>query len=136
MFPEVMAREQAEQYEIEKNHALRLARLAGIEDPESRIDPELTATVRFGDPALAELIQQKARNDLKEEALTRLEGTSEGDSQDSLEEVDGIGPDLAEKLQEAGYHSPQDLKSASDEELLAVDGLGPSRLRQVREDLG
>lgn len=132
MFPEVMAREQAEQHEIEKEHAIRLARLAGIEDAESKIDPELTATVRFGDAALADLIQQKARNELSEEALRRLEGSP---TSNSLEDVDGVGPELAENLKEAGYQTPEDLKTASDEDLLDVDGLGQAKLKQIRADL-
>lgn len=135
MFPEVMAREQAEQYELEKEHAIRLARLAGIEDPESKIDPELTATVRFGDPTLADLIQQKARNELSEEALRRLESGENYPAAPSLEDVEGIGPELADNLRAAGFASSADLKTASDDELLAIDGIGPKKLKDIRAAL-
>lgn len=75
MHSQVMIQEQVKEDEREKDHAVRLAKLAGVSDAEDRIDPELTATVRFGDPNLAELFRKQARNDLVEEALLALEGS-------------------------------------------------------------
>lgn len=72
------------------------------------------------------------------ESQDELAQTPEEDSSRDfreLEDIDGIGPDLAEKLEEAGYETPEDLGDASDEELLKVDGVGPSTLKKIREDL-
>lgn len=136
MHSQAMEQEQVKADARKKEQAIRIAKLAGVADPERRVEPELTATLRFGDPNLAALYQEQARIELIEEALAKLESSSSVDSpRTSLKEVDGIGPDLAEKLEEAGYQTPEDLKSASDEELLAVDGLGQAKLRQIRADL-
>lgn len=53
----------------------------------------------------------------------------------TVEDVSGVGPELAENLKEAGYETSEDLKAASDEQLLAVDGLGNAKLKQIRADL-
>lgn len=38
----------------------------------------------------------------------------------------------AEVLREAGYTTTEAVQDASDEELLALEGIGPSKLRQIR----
>jgi predicted flap endonuclease-1-like 5' DNA nuclease len=168
-----MAKEQAEQDLIAKDHAIRLAKIAGIDNPEEKVELEVPATVRFGDAKLYELMVTKARNAMNEESLQKLEGDDsepafeveypqvppegkpEGESlpegmaseaeepeeeedaerSASLEDVDGVTPEVASNLRAKGYHSPEDLKSASDEELLAVDGIGNARLESIRKDL-
>lgn len=52
-----------------------------------------------------------------------------------LEDVDGIGPDLAATLRHEGYETPDDLKKAGDEDLLEVEGIGPASLKKIRADL-
>jgi hypothetical protein len=69
-----MMMQQAEVDAKKRDHAIRIARLAGIDNPEERVDADLTATIRFGDPALAELFHEQARAELIEEALQELEG--------------------------------------------------------------
>lgn len=159
MFPEVMARKQAELDVVAQDHAVRIAKLAGINNAEEKVELEVPATIRYGDAALYALLLNEARAAIIEESLQKLEGGAnepaaelqypdvppegppEGEPEaapaesSSLEDIDGIGPDLAQKLKEAGYHSPDDLRNASDEELLAIDGLGNARLKQIREDL-
>lgn len=157
MFPEVMARKQAELDVVAQDHAVRIAKLAGISNAEEKVELEVPATIRYGDAVLYALLCNEARAAVIEESLQKLEGGSnepvaeleypevppegppEGEPEaaesSTLEDIDGIGPDLAEKLKEAGYHSPDDLRSASDEELLAIDGLGNAKLKQIREDL-
>jgi hypothetical protein len=50
-----------------------------------------------------------------------------------LEAVPGIGSTLAARLFRAGFRSVEDLGAASDDALLAVDGLGPKALKNIRE---
>lgn len=50
----------------------------------------------------------------------------------SLEDLDGVGSDLAKRLKAAGYQTPEDLHAASDDELIAIDGIGPKKLRDIR----
>lgn len=38
----------------------------------------------------------------------------------------------ASLLEEAGYGSPEAVRKASDEDLLAIEGIGPTRLAEIR----
>lgn len=64
-----------------------------------------------------------------------LEPSSESPDVRVLDDLGGIGPDLVKKLNASGYQTPDDLHAASDEQLLAIDGLGKAKLRQIRADL-
>ena len=46
--------------------------------------------------------------------------------------VDGIDTDTMEALREAGFDSAEKIKAASDDELLAVKGIGPATLEKLR----
>ncbi|MFC7195216.1 helix-hairpin-helix domain-containing protein [Halosimplex aquaticum] len=50
-----------------------------------------------------------------------------------FEEVPGIGPKTAGKLRTAGYVTERDVRAAGDDALLAVAGLGPENLENLRE---
>ncbi|WP_436910685.1 helix-hairpin-helix domain-containing protein [Halosimplex marinum] len=50
-----------------------------------------------------------------------------------FEEVSGIGPKTAGKLRTAGYVTESDVRAAGDDALLAVAGLGPENLANLRE---
>jgi hypothetical protein len=50
--------------------------------------------------------------------------------------LDAVGPALADALWDAGIETVSDLAGAPDDELLAVSGLGPKTLAQIREELG
>lgn len=87
------------------------------------------------EPQTRDLLQLEATVECLEAAVDKKVGGSQHDEK-SLDDVDGIGPDLAKDLHEKGYKSPEDLQKASDEELLAVDGIGKSKLERIRKDLG
>lgn len=138
MHTQQLITQQATEAEREKDLAIRLGRIAGVADPARRVAPDMPATVRYGDPNLAALYERQARNDLLEEVVTKLESV-EVDTEDapitSLEEVEGIGEDLAEKLREAGIYTVDDLARASEEDLVAIDGVGPAKARKLKQSV-
>jgi len=48
----------------------------------------------------------------------------------------GVNADKALLLVKAGYARLNDLRAASDEELLVIEGIGPSIVKKVRKALG
>lgn len=48
----------------------------------------------------------------------------------------GVNLQKAQALTEAGYGRLCDIRAASDEELLAVQGIGPSQLKKIRDAIG
>lgn len=55
---------------------------------------------------------------------------------DELTDVKGVGETRAEDLMDAGFVSPNDLYFAKDEDIEAVDGIGPYTVEQIRDDIG
>jgi predicted flap endonuclease-1-like 5' DNA nuclease len=71
------------------------------------------------------------------EAPASGDADDEGDETDvPFEEIPGIGPETAGKLRTQGYVTEADVRTASDEALLAVSGVGPENLRRIREFVG
>jgi predicted flap endonuclease-1-like 5' DNA nuclease len=54
---------------------------------------------------------------------------------ETLLDVKGVGPTLAETLEQNGIYNAGDLRRATDDELLEVSGIGPSKLETIRNDL-
>lgn len=52
-----------------------------------------------------------------------------------FDEIPGIGPETAGKLRTQGFVTEADVRSASDDEILAVSGVGPSNLANIRDFL-
>lgn len=63
------------------------------------------------------------------------EDAADGSDEEEVpfEEIPGIGPETAGKLRTQGFVTEADVRSASDDEILAVSGLGPSNLENIRE---
>ncbi len=57
----------------------------------------------------------------------------DADPEVDFEEVPGIGPETAGKLRAQGFQTEGDVRTASDEDVLAVSGVGPSALANLRE---
>jgi len=53
----------------------------------------------------------------------------------ALENVSSIGPSLAKTLRDNGITTTDDLREATDDELLELNGIGPSKLETIRNDL-
>jgi predicted flap endonuclease-1-like 5' DNA nuclease len=54
---------------------------------------------------------------------------------ENLASIRGIGPNRADTFRQAGFETAEDLWAASDEEILAVHGIGDRALTQIRHDL-
>lgn len=50
--------------------------------------------------------------------------------------VDSVGSEVADKLAQAGYGGADDVARATDEQLLAIEGIGPGTLRKLRQARG
>ena len=57
------------------------------------------------------------------------------DEEVRFDEIPGIGPETDGKLRTQGFVTEADLRSASDDEILAVSGVGPSNLANIRDFL-
>ncbi|MCU4801545.1 helix-hairpin-helix domain-containing protein [Halobacteria archaeon HArc-gm2] len=91
---------------------------------------------------LAEYDRQDGRKaehkaDALREALGRVENPDDDDEPVSpevpFEAVDGIGPSTAAKLRSRGFVTEADVRTASDDALLGVAGVGPANLTAIRE---
>jgi len=51
------------------------------------------------------------------------------------EQLPGIGPEIAEALVNAGLNTVEKIKKASDAQLLAIPGIGKTRLEAIRAEL-
>ncbi|QPV63046.1 helix-hairpin-helix domain-containing protein [Halosimplex litoreum] len=63
----------------------------------------------------------------------RSDDASDTDPEVAFEDVPGIGPKTAGTLRTAGYVTESDVRGAADDALLAVAGLGPESLSNLRE---
>lgn len=73
---------------------------------------------------------EQERVDLPQHTPQELEALRE-----EMIALDGIGPDLADKLVAAGIVSVEAIKNASDDVLIAIDGIGSKLLKNIRKQL-
>lgn len=73
--------------------------------------------------ALREAIDLLTGDDTVDEALEEFD----------FESVDGIGPETAAQLRASGFVTRTDVRSADDEDLLAVPGIGPANVEAIRD---
>lgn len=52
-----------------------------------------------------------------------------------VEDIDGVGPATARKLEDAGIEEPADLYGLEQDEIAAVDGIGPKRAATLRSEV-
>lgn len=81
------------------------------------------------DPNVAQLRQAQSLVEFLREVEAAV-GSKPG-----LEELDGVGEELADKLREAGIYTADDLIGANEADLLAIDGLGKATLKRIKEQL-
>lgn len=51
----------------------------------------------------------------------------------SEEPAQGLDAEVTKILKDAGYDGPDEIRAASDEDLLAVKGIGPKKLDEIRQ---
>lgn len=62
--------------------------------------------------------------------------TPDSDALDDFDAIDGVGAAMEENLYDAGYTTFNDVATASDDELLAIDGVGGAALDALRDHIG
>ena len=72
----------------------------------------------------------------KLEQTLGIETAEEAPEESGLRSIAGVGPKTAQALAEAGYKTTADLKAASEEELLAVKGIGKKTVEKILVALG
>lgn len=103
-------------------------RLAEYREQEGR-------TARHKAEALAESIDLLAPPAAGDDAGDDEAGATDEDPEIEFEAVDGIGPETAAALRESGFVTRSDVRTAADDDLLAVSGVGPAGLAAIREHL-
>jgi len=54
---------------------------------------------------------------------------------ESFQKIQGVGPSLAEEIYAQGFHSIEELKDASESELLEINGIGRSFSKTIKDDI-
>ena len=95
--------------------------------------------------SLEKKLNIKGETDIESETYAgRIEDDSEKEKTDEVEkekiikkfeEIKGVGPSLAEELYESGFHSIEELKEASESELVKIDGIGDSFSKTIKENI-
>lgn len=63
----------------------------------------------------------------EQQAVSQVEASDDSFGAPKLEDVDGIGPSTAKKLERAGVDRPEELARLTPSQIAAVDGVGPKR---------
>lgn len=117
-----------------RDNGRELGSILGIEDAEEKISPSYVGKVRR-DPLLVRMYDLQAQADFLDEALEKLRALDiSGEAPvTSLEELKGVSPTVKDKLNAAGYYSLDDIRAASEEELTEIDGIGPAKAKDLKE---
>lgn len=101
---------------------------------EEPVAPELEPEIA---EALAEIEEMLGEKFVEEDALATLEELAARMRQGEVPKLaEVVGPKLADKLEAHGLGEPVLIFYASDETLLAVDGVGPNTLDKLRAVYG
>ena len=76
-------------------------------------------------------IDIRSKKDVAKEKLEGAMVTEPGGAEAGIESIEGVGPKTAQALMEAGYKTVEDLKKATEEDLLAVKGIGKKTVEKI-----
>lgn len=76
---------------------------------------------------LIEVLKALSRDSQRKKKLE----DDEAYSRETLEALPGVGPTTAERLYEAGFHSPEEIAEASKSDLTDVQGVGKKKARKI-----
>jgi len=71
----------------------------------------------------------------KAEQLKNAASTANRTEFEELDDLDGVGPAVARKLKDAGIRDPYELRGKTQNEIAAIDGIGPKRAARIRADV-
>ncbi len=103
--------------EIRKSEVLSVP---SEEEVELKIVTDKELEAEKEDEAPEESTEEAKVEKPKKTELTKVEVL------EMFQEIEGVGPTMAEKLYDGGYKSIKQLEAASQDELLKVEGVGPS----------
>lgn len=120
----------AAQHEIAHNRCVAaLKSLVGEDDPKIRELVDLKA--RRMPPAVGAMMETQIMADILEGLAANTNGVASSDYP-----LSPMDQDVAEALVAAGYESLNEVRAASDEDLLDIKGIGPAKLKEIREAVG
>lgn len=80
----------------------------------------------------SELFAKDATERIEEDRFV----TGAGEREQSLTDITGVGPELARKLNRAGYTTPKQVQRATTRELVEIGGVGPANADDIQEAAG
>lgn len=87
-------------------------------------------------PAVDKAVEEAKEDDDEDESAENAEAPDVVTEKDDITEVKGVGDTRADDLADEGYETAADLYYASDDNLEAVNGLGPRSVSHIRDDIG
>jgi large subunit ribosomal protein L32e len=72
----------------------------------------------------------------QEEVAAQSEGDADGEDHEDITDISGVGESKAETLRAAGYETVEDIRTASQDDLAAVDGVGMALAARIKADVG
>ncbi len=132
-----------------KADALREAGFESVEAIRSADEDELADVDGIGNALAARIKAEVGDLEVEEEAEADVEEAdedaggaaaaadeAEADEERDLEDVSGVGASKAESLRETGFESVADLRTATQEDLADVDGIGNALAARIKADVG
>lgn len=108
-----------------------LAEEHGLSDEFQAIPRARTVT---NDTLDTQVLVEEAEAELWEKLASKTQPAPEG--QESYDFSPILGEKADEALHSEGYDTPEDLRGASDDELLQVDSIGLKTVAKIREEFG
>ena len=109
----------------ERNHRRTLAALEGLVKDEDLVERLKTTQLQHRDEAWQQSERNEVMADIAEHLLAEYTDSPVG----------GLDEDVTTMLSQAGYENPEQIREASDDDLLAIKGIGKAKLLEIRETL-
>lgn len=121
-----------------KNDAKKIYPLKRVEVRKSEIrgvprDEKLEEKIITEDEMEEE--EEETEEDEAEEEEKEEKTRTKPEVLEEFQGIEGVGPTVAEKLYDGGYHSLEELKEATKDELTDVEGVGPAFSEKIYEAL-